>query len=147
MIKNMILSLIGTVFVSSLCEMIIPEGNMKKYFRLVWGFVVVCIILKPIGQWKGNETFEFEFENSIGEEEMRAESEAYILQVHKENIARRVSEIAGGECKVFVNVSSVGEVLSIAIETKSITADAINKIKQETGCDNVKILSGDENEN
>ncbi len=145
--KNMILLLIGTVFVCTLCEMIIPEGNMKKYFRLVLGFVVLCVVLKPVGEFKGEEIFSFEFEDSLTEEEMRAESEAYILQLHKENIAKRVREIIGVECKVFVNVSSAGEVVSINIVSGGVTEDVLYKIKKETGCDNIKILSGDNDEN
>ncbi|MBQ7976943.1 MAG: stage III sporulation protein AF [Clostridia bacterium] len=147
MIKNLILSLIGTVFLCTLSELIMPEGNMKKYFRLVIGFIVMCVLISPFGSIDQIDTYKFEFDGGMSESELKAGSEAYMMQLHKENIARRIKEIAGENCEAFVQVHSDGSVISITIRGENVSADAINKIKTETGCGNITIVNGYDNEN
>ncbi len=147
MIKNLIISLIGTVFLCTLSEFIMPEGSMKKYFRLVIGFVVMCVLISPFGSIDKIKTYQFEFDGGMSESELKAGSEAYMLKLHRENIAKRVEEIAGEGSEAFVQIHSDGSVIEITLKGKNISSDAINKIKTETGCSNITIINGDDNEN
>lgn len=147
MIKNLILTLIGTVFICTISGMILPEGNMKKYFRLAIGFIIMCVLLSPFGQIDKIDTYKFEFDGGMSENELRAGSEAYMIQLHKENIIRRIKEIAGEKCDVFVQIHSDGNVASITITGDNVSQNTINAIKTEIGCENVKIVSGEESEN
>ena len=124
-----------------------PEGSMKKYFRLVIGFVVMCVLISPFGSIDKIKTYQFEFDGGMSESELKAGSEAYMLKLHRENIAKRVEEIAGEGSEAFVQIHSDGSVIEITLKGKNISSDAINKIKTETGCSNITILNGDDNEN
>lgn len=146
MVKSILLILIETVFVCTLCEMIIPDGSLKKYFRLVIGFIIICTLLKPLANLKNVNIDEIKIDVGMTEEEMRHESEAYILRLHKENIEKRIKEIIGGDTEVFLRIGSDGSVLSITLKG-AVSQDKMLLIKSETGCDDIKIVGYDENEN
>lgn len=147
MIKSIVSVLIETTFVCTICEMIIPDGSMKKYFRLVMGFVIMCVLVKPLANLKNTEIGKIEFDFAMSEEEMRAESEAYILRLHKDNIEKRVKEITNENCSVFADIDTEGYVLSVTVKGDGITQSMISLIKNETGCDDIRIVSGDKDEN
>lgn len=146
MIKSFILSVIGTVFMGTVCEMIIPEGNLKKYFRLAMGFVMMSVLISPVKNLSELPEFEFSFTDTMTEEELRAESDAFILKLHEENIKTRIKELCGDKTEVFVEVFSDGRVKSVKLAGSSITDGIIESIKKETGCENVIFVSGEEDE-
>lgn len=139
MIKTIIISIIGIVCVSTICDMIMPEGSIKKYYKLAMGFITMCVILSPITGIKDISQYEFSFDGGMSEEELRAESDAMVLSMHKTTIINRVKEITGTKKEVFVEIYSDGRVKSISIY-KPVTDEAISKIQQETGCTDIKIL-------
>lgn len=146
MIKNFIFSVIGISFLSTACEMLIPEGKMKKYYKLVTGFIMMCVLINPISNITTFEKFEFSFSESITEEELLAESEAYILQMHKENIEKRIKEICGEETQAFIELYADGLVKSVVLKG-NVTMEKLVLLKEELGCDDIKVSSGVSDEN
>lgn len=47
-IKNWILNITTIIIIISFMEILIPDGKMKKYINLVFGFIVMVVILTPI---------------------------------------------------------------------------------------------------
>ena len=39
----------GTIIFTALCEIIVPDGNIKKYVRLILGIIVTVTLIKPLG--------------------------------------------------------------------------------------------------
>lgn len=146
MIKNFIFSVIGISFLSTACEMLIPEGKMKKYYKLVMGFIMMCVLINPISNITTFEKFEFSFSESITEEELLAESEAYILQMHKENIEKRIKEICGEETQAFIELYADGLVKSVVLKG-NVTMEKLVLLKEELGCEDIKVSSGVSDEN
>ena len=44
------LSISGAVIIGAVCEMLMPEGDLKKYARLILGIVLIVIIVRPISR-------------------------------------------------------------------------------------------------
>ena len=50
-----IMGIAGAILFGAVCEMILPEGGIKKYIRVVLGVVLVCAIAKPLTDLAGEE--------------------------------------------------------------------------------------------
>ena len=47
-IREWILQIVGVIVLSCICDMIMLEGNMKKYVRPILGFILIFIIVRPV---------------------------------------------------------------------------------------------------
>ena len=47
-LSNWILSIAGIICLSVVLELILPEGQLNRYIRGVFSFIVVLVILLPI---------------------------------------------------------------------------------------------------
>ena len=47
-LSNWILSIAGIVCLSVIVELILPEGQMNKYIKGVFSFIIVLVIIMPI---------------------------------------------------------------------------------------------------
>lgn len=137
MIKTFILSILGAAFFVTLCEMIIPDGSLKKYIKLTLGFVMISVLLSPFKNKEYFNSVNFYLESDFSEEKLLAESEAYVLQIHKDNIERRVREFCWGEPKIFIELFSDGRVKSVVIKGGKTEKSSIEMLKQELGCENI----------
>lgn len=147
MIKEFIISIVSMVFLCTVCEMLMPEGKLKKYFHLVVGFIMMCVLMKPFAKdIVSTEEFWIDFDTEITEEELRAESEAYILRLHEENLKNRIKEICGDETEVFIELYSDGQVKAITIHG-TITQENIRDVVNEIGCEDIKVIVGEDDEN
>ncbi len=140
MIKNFICSIIGVAFLSTVCEMIAPEGKLKKYYKLIMGFVMMAVLLKPLTNISDFPTFEFSVNESITEEELLAAGNAYILKIHEENIRQKILDICGENIEVFIELFTDGRVKSVDIKGK-VNSSNIEQLKKELGCENIKVIS------
>lgn len=145
MIKEFIFSVVGIAFLETACEMIIPEGNMKKYFKLAMGFIMMCVLLKPVTELTDFKKFEFSFDENLTEAELRAESDAYILKIHEDNIRKKILEICGENTQVFIELYSDGNIKSIALRG-NVSDSNIMYLKEELGCENITVARGEYDE-
>lgn len=139
MIKSFISGIIGVVFLSVACEMIMPEGSMKKYIRLAMGFIMISVLISPF--LKGGKTveLEFDFDSAYSEEELIAKSNAYILMYHRENIEKRAEEICGEGSKAYAEVNSDGSVRMVSIQSENNLENKRDALVKEFGCENIII--------
>lgn len=145
MIKDFIYTIIGVAFLSVVCEMILPQGRMKQYFKLVMGFIMLCVLLKPALNITDYPEVDFSFDNTITEAELQAESRAYILRIHEENIRKKVMEVCGDDTKVFIELFSDGNIKSVTLRG-NVSEEKIEYLRNELGCENITLKNGDVDE-
>lgn len=145
--KSFIAQIAGAVFISVVCEMIMPKGSVKKYVRLAIGFMMTAILLSPLsGSVKLPEIDTF-FDGAYTKEELDAKSEAYVLDVHRRNIEKRAEELCGEGAKAYAEVFSDGRVKSVRIESGRDLSLVLPRLKKEFGCEDIEVLESDEDEN
>lgn len=144
MFKEFTVNVIALAFLATACEMIIPEGGMKKYFNLFMGFMMMLVLIKPFTFIHDIPRLDLTFDTEMTNEEIEAKSNAYILQKHKENIISYIKESTGCEGEIFVELYSDGKIRSVVIKNADITNDESDRLKEELGCDNIEITGDTE---
>ena len=48
LVRDWVLQIAGIIVMGSLCELIMPTGEMKKYVKMVIGLVMVFAVLRPV---------------------------------------------------------------------------------------------------
>jgi len=62
-ISNWIMQIAGIIVVGAICELIMVEGELKKYVKLVAGLVLMLTVIRPIIVISSN-TFQLEIPKS-----------------------------------------------------------------------------------
>lgn len=55
MVSAWLLSIAGVVILSVLAEFVLPEGQMNKYTKIVFSFVIVLVIIMPLPKVLGKD--------------------------------------------------------------------------------------------
>lgn len=91
--------IIVAVIISTIVEMIIPNGNIKKYIKTVIGVYMVFTIISPIvSKITGKEIKLSNYINSVmGEYDIRSstvslDTDKYIKETYKENLEKEIKE-------------------------------------------------------
>ena len=161
-IRDWIMQIAGVIVLSAICEVIMPNGEMKKYVRPVIGLVLVFAVIKPVLGFsaerpdfpRAEETQRqaAELQKSFDEAE-RSE----VIALYREKLCRNIeNELKSGGVKSNVSVSaeidgkdgdSFGSIISVTVEGDGETAEEAALIKQiikrEFGvnAENVRIVS------
>lgn len=147
MFKEFMISIISLSFLCVVSDMLMPEGALKKYLRLTFGFMMMCTLIMPMTKIIDIEPFEFSFDNGIGNEEIAAKSDAYILKKHEENVANYITELFGEGTEAFIELYSNGSVKGVVIYTENSNASLAEEVKRTLGCENIKVSKRDEHGN
>ena len=124
-----VVTVAGIAILSVLCDVILPDGQTRKYVKTVFGVMVTLVIIQPlIGLFDGN----FSFSTSIGQD--IAVQEQYI-----ENVTNRQNQYAINSMKKVleandisvenIEVSNVSKTLTIKLSVNH-TAKAESKVKE-----------------
>lgn len=144
MFKEFVISIISLAFLCTVSDMIMPEGSMKKYFKLAMGFMMMCVLISPVTKIIDIAPFEFSFKQDMSNEEISAKSDAYILKMHEENIREHILNIIGNNAEAFVEINSDGTVKNVVIRCSYVSEGTLKSLKSELGCENIKVISEDE---
>ncbi len=139
-ISNWAGNIVVAVIISTIIEMIIPEGNNKKYIKIVIGVFILFTIISPIINYLSDENFlqdtvmastnidKYKLNNTNGINTNNDIERVYVESL-KQDIINRISE-EGFEAKdvlVFVNMNDGNEFGKIQkIELKLL--DKSNKV-------------------
>lgn len=139
-ISNWTGNIVVAVIISTIIEMIIPEGNNKKYIKIVIGVFILFTIISPIINYLSDENFlqdtvmastnidKYKLNNTNGINTNNDIERVYVENL-KQDIINRISE-EGFEAKdvlVFVNMNDGNEFGKIQkIELKLL--DKSNKV-------------------
>ena len=93
LIRNWILQIAGIIVMGALCDMIMPEGEIKKYVKMVVGVIMVFAVMKPIGNLSDADikieipadpvTEAIELQQQLGEAEQKEIIRLYCVNIEK----------------------------------------------------------------
>ncbi len=52
-VSSWLLAITGVILLSVLCEMILPEGQMNRYIRVIFSFITIFVIIAPLPKLLG----------------------------------------------------------------------------------------------
>ena len=146
-LRDWIMQIAGIVVLGAVCDMIITEGELKKYVKMVMGLVLIFAIIQPVTN--ASPTFvEFnlpqttrmqaaELKNRLGEKEKES-----LLKIYRQKLAKSVeNEIytkwkAGAKVDVTVeedDQNRFGNIKTLTIEFVGNCDVSENEIKEYIG--------------
>lgn len=153
-ISAWILSIAGVICLSVVVELILPEGQMNKYIKSIFSFIIIFVIILPLPKLLGSK---FDFSNIFEYSQIEIDDD-YLAQVNLDKLNKLQSEIEeditkqGYEnVKVYINgnifdnamqISSIKVDLSNLVITENAEHKSIQKIKKHITsiiCEHVKI--------
>lgn len=140
---------LGTILMLiAFANMLVPEGNIKKYVSLAMGFMLITAALSGLpGRIEDisftAESFELN-ENDIAA--MQAEHRAQVLKTHRENMEQKIQSQMKHGSKAYVEVSEEGDVISVTLALRGDESEAVLYIVEKLGVPRERIkLKYDEN--
>lgn len=122
-ISMWILSIAGIICISVIVELILPEGQMNKYIKGIFSFIVILVIIMPIPKLIGSN---FDFSNILNYENSVNVDEDYIYQLNlnklnllKEDIESEINKHGYENVSVYINCN----IFENKMNFKSITVD------------------------
>lgn len=88
-VSSWILSIAGIVIVSVLVELVMPEGQMNKYIKSVFSFIIVLVIILPLPKILNKE---INLSSQIAYEEIKIQDN-YIYNVNLSKISTLTKDI------------------------------------------------------
>ncbi len=126
-LSGWVLSIAGVVSLSVIVELIMPEGNLNKYIRGVFSFIIMLVIIAPLPSLVGKN---FDFSNiSLEGQYQLQEDYIYQMNVYKtqalqNDISNQIKQ--SGYDNVVVSVSS--ENYSSQFKIKAIYVELANLV-------------------
>lgn len=122
-ISSWIISIAGVITLSVLIEFVLPDGQMNKYIKSIFSFVIVFVIISPIPKLLNqNITFSefFDYENTFSIDENYLEQvNLNKLISYQTTIEEQCLESGYENVKVYINA----DILSGDIKIQSIHVD------------------------
>ncbi|MBQ8444199.1 MAG: stage III sporulation protein AF [Clostridia bacterium] len=122
-ISSWILSIAGVVCLSILIELILPDGQMNKYIKGIFSFVIVFVIISPIPRLLN---VDYDFSNVFNYENTFSLDENYLYQLNldklnllQEEIQQDISNYGYQNVEVYIN----GSIFDNGMEIKSVYVD------------------------
>ncbi len=160
-IREWILQIAGVIILSAVCDVIMPDGAMKKYVKPILGFILIFTIIRPVtGVTTGKlsadalqETLYPTAEIIQTAEDVQREN---ILKLYEENIGKKFKDVIQTKYNLSACASvttdkrskAIGNISCIDIEIKSKEGVVVNTetikryIAEEFGAEekNIKII-------
>lgn len=115
-ISTWLLSIAGVVILGVLAEFVLPEGQMNKYTKVIFSFVILLVIILPLPKIFGKD---FDFSKYSGESEEILQ-EDYLEQINldklteiSESINKQIEESGIRNVEVSINANIFGKELEI----------------------------------
>lgn len=89
-VSSWLLSIAGVILLSVLAELILPEGQMNKYTKVIFSFVVLLVIILPLPKLFGKD-FNLEKFFDYGENTLQ---EDYLYQINLDKLTSLNEDIA-----------------------------------------------------
>lgn len=129
-ISTWIMSIAGIICLSVIVELMLPDGQMNRYIKGIFSFVIILVIIMPIPNLIGKEiNFSniFDYDNVVVDEDY-----IYQLNLDKINIVRDEIEndiqLHGYEnVKIYIDC----DIFDNAMKFESITVDITNLVISE----------------
>lgn len=127
---------LGTVLMLiAFANMIVPEGNIKKYVSLAMGFMIITAALSVLpSKWEEIQFSSESFELSSDEiASAQAQYRAQVIKMHREKLENKIAEQMRHGSKAYVEVSEDGEIISVTLLLRGDESKAVSYIVKNMG--------------
>ncbi len=137
-ISAWLLSIACVVILSVLAEFVLPEGQINKYTKVIFSFVILLVIIMPLPSLFGKE---FKFENFLGTGDASIqENYLYQLNINKisavtEDISEQIEKVGIRGVKISINA----DVLTDKMEIFAVQVD-VREIEYAENCESKDIV-------
>ncbi len=117
-----IMSIAGVICLSVLVELVLPLGQMNKYVKGIFSFIIILVIISPLPKLLKKD---FDFSSLFGEEQIEIQDE-YLYQINLDKVAEMQKQINKDiEACGYLNVSARidSDIFASKIEIKAIYVD------------------------
>lgn len=102
-----LLSIAGVVILSVLAEFVLPEGQMNRYTKVIFSFVILLVIIMPLPKLLGkefdiskffggaNDTLQEDYLEQVNLDKLNAMSESVNIQIKESGLLNVVVSING----------------------------------------------------
>lgn len=110
-IRSWILQIAGIIVLGALCDMIVPEGDMRKYVKMVIGLILAFSVIRPIVGIGGVKTefkvpreprtYAIDFQKKLSDVEQKE-----VINLYCRNLEEKIANEIQREqiCEVWVDV-------------------------------------------
>ncbi|MBP3619369.1 MAG: stage III sporulation protein AF [Clostridia bacterium] len=135
-VSSWLLSIAGIIILSVLAEFVLPEGQINKYIKVIFSFIILLVIIMPLPKLFGKN---FDISQYFNSELQLQEDYLYQLNIDKlEAINTEISQELEKENLEKVKVSINANVLCEKLEIFGIYVDLCDLEYYETS-DNIDI--------
>ena len=138
-IREWIFRITGIIALGAICDIIMIEGEMKKYLKPVLGFVLVLAVIRPI-TGLSSDIIKIDIAEEIRESSLEISGEVdnvqteEILKLYREKLARKIEEQIQtqykNDVKAVVEATSeeerFGDIKSVFIEVFVMENEVVN---------------------
>ena len=110
-----LLSITGVILLSVLAEFVLPEGQMNKYTKVIFSFVILLVIIMPLPKLFGKD---FDISKFFGTENVLQEDYLYQVNLDKltalsDDLSNEIEEVGLKNVVVSINANILSEKLEI----------------------------------
>ncbi|MBR5156029.1 MAG: stage III sporulation protein AF [Clostridia bacterium] len=157
-IRQWVLQIAGVIALGAICDIIMVDGEMKKYVKPILGFVLIFAIIRPIAAFSADKIRIEILQDSIGQtfelsRELDEKQKSDIVKIYGQKLGKKIEE--GVNIKYNTDVTAYvtankdennfGMIQEVVLEVKIRDGEMINTesikryIKEEFGVENEKI--------
>ncbi len=160
-VREWVLQMVGVIVLSAICDIIMVNGEMKKYVKPILGFVLVFVIIRPISALSTDKIRIDVLQDSIGKtieitQELDEKQKTDIVKIYEERLEEKIRECVkvkyNVDSDVFVKVygdeNKFGIIETVKLEVRLKNGETVNTesirryIKEEFGVniDGIKVV-------
>jgi stage III sporulation protein AF len=137
-VRGWIFQVAGIIALSAICDIIMLEGEMKKYIKPVLGFVLILAVIKPVAGLS-SESIRLDIAGEVLDRTIEISDETddiqrtEILKMYEEKLAAKMEEEIKTQCEKDVKATvkakegdKIGEIEQIFIEVPTLKDEVIN---------------------
>src|SRR6056297_152327 len=155
-VKELIKNLIIVILFTSFIELLLPEGNLRRYVRIVMGFFIIIILISPLAYVLKNDyenIYHIIPDGSVDinwkkikkkGQEIEEENRTILGDYYEKKINKRLKEIVELEFPDMKNIVKVNINNSYEIETVYIKL--LNKEIKEVNIETIEISNSPESD-
>lgn len=115
-VSSWLLSIAGIVILSVLAEFVLPEGQINKYTKVIFSFVILLVIILPLPQVFGKDfdlsKFFYQSESSLQTDYLE-QFNLDKLNTLTEDLSTKIEEVGLKNVKVAINANIFEKTLKI----------------------------------
>ncbi|MDE6583059.1 MAG: stage III sporulation protein AF [Clostridia bacterium] len=114
-ISGWLLSITGVILLSVLAEFVLPEGQINKYIKVIFSFIILLVVIMPLPKLFGKN---FDLSKFFGGEAVLQEDYLYQLNIDKlsalnTEIGQKIQDAGLRNVEVSINANVLEEKMEI----------------------------------